>query len=142
MDLAEAEYVWLPRLKPARPDPYYEVAEFYMHKSDVTKTQAAIDAAAKVNPSEPRLAYYRGVCGILAGARLNEAEQYLKSFIASTPDRSEWPSHAAAREWLGQLYEKQGRRVEAGEQYRSSIQMDPDRKSARERLKNLETKKP
>ena len=138
MDLAEAEYRWVLQLKPNLADPYFEVADFYQHQNDPAKMQEAIDAAARVNPSAPRLSYYRGAAGVLAGTNLNEAERYLKSYIASAPDRSEWPSHAAAREMLGQLYEKMGRRMEAAEQYRASLQLEPNRKSARERLQNLE----
>ncbi len=137
-DLVEEEYRWVFQLKPHNADSYLEVSGFYINQKDVTRLRSAIEAAAQVNPSEPRLAYYRGVAEILAGTNLNEGEQYLKSFIASTPERSDWPSHAAAREWLGQLYEKQGRRVQAAEQYRAAIQIDPGRKSARDRLKNLE----
>ncbi|MGH9702779.1 MAG: hypothetical protein ACRD4K_05350, partial [Candidatus Acidiferrales bacterium] len=91
-----------------------------------------------VNSSDPRLAYYRGVAGVIEGANLGEAEQYLKSFLASTPDRSDWPSHAAAREWVGKLYEKMGRRMEAAEQYRAALQLDPDRKDAKANLQRLE----
>jgi tetratricopeptide (TPR) repeat protein len=138
MDLVEEEYHWVFQLKPHSADPYFEIAGYYINQKDVTKLRSAIELAAQANSSEPRLAYYHGVAGILAGTDLTQAEQYLKSFIASTPERSDWPSHAAAREWLGQLYEMQGRRVQAAEQYRAAIHIDPDRKSARERLKNLE----
>lgn len=138
MDLAEAEYRWVLQLKPNRLEPYFEVAGYYQHRSDPTKMQQAIDAAARVNPSDPRLSFYRGAAAVIAGTDLNDAEQYLKSYIASTPERSDWPSHAAAREWLGQLCEKLGRRMEAAEQYRAALQLEPDRKSARERLQNLE----
>jgi len=71
---------------------------------------------------------------------LPRAEEYLKSYLASTPDRSDWPSHAAAREWLGRLYEAEGKNVEAAEQYRAALQLDPGRKEARARLKHLEKK--
>jgi hypothetical protein len=66
----------------------------------------------------------------------------LKSYIASTPERSDWPSHAAAREWLGRLYESQGKRAEAAEQYRASLQLEPGRKEALARLRKLEKASP
>ncbi len=62
----------------------------------------------------------------------------MKSYLASTPDRSDWPSHAAAREWLGRLYEAQGKRADAAEQYREALQLEPKRKEARTRLEKLE----
>ena len=137
-DLVDAECNWVLQLKPKRIEPYLEVAGFYQLRNDATKMLAAIQAAAQVSPNDPRLSYYRGVSDVIAGNRLSEGEQYLKSYIASTPERSEWPSHAAAREWLGRLYEKTGHRVEASEQYRAALQLDPGRKDARDRLKSLE----
>ena len=138
LDLAEAEYGWVMELKEKNVDPYLEVAGFYSHQNNAPKMKAAIDEAASVNPSDPRLAYYRGVAGIIAGTNLSEAEKYLKSFLASTPDRSDWPTHAAAREWIGKLYEHMGRRMEAAEQYRAALQLDPSRQDAKANLQRLE----
>ena len=77
-----------------------------------------------------------------AGVSPAAAERDLKWYLASSPDRSDWPSHSAAREWLGRLYEAQGKRSEAAEQYRAALQLDPNRKSATARLKTLESAKP
>jgi len=137
-DLVDAECNWVMQLKPKRIEPYLEVAGFYQHQNDATKMLKATEAVAQLSPTDPRVSYYRGVADVIAGNHLNEGEQYLKSYIASTPERSEWPSHAAAREWLGRLYEKTGHRVEASEQYRAALQIDPFRKDARDRLKSLE----
>jgi tetratricopeptide (TPR) repeat protein len=79
---------------------------------------------------------------VLSGTDLPRAEQYLKSYLASTPDRSDWPSHAGAREWLGRLYEAEGKRSEAAEQYRAALQLDPGRKEAKARLQKLEKQSP
>ena len=138
LDLVESEYALVMEQKPKTVDPYLEIAGFYSHQNNAPKMRAAIDAAAVVNSSDPRLAYYRGVAGVIAGTNLGEAEQYLKSFLASTPDRSDWPTHAAAREWIGKLYEKMGRRMEAAEQYRAALQLEPDRKEAKANLQRLE----
>ena len=75
---------------------------------------------------------------MLSNKDFPRAEEYLKSYLASTPDRSDWPSHASAREWLGRLYEAQGKRAEAAEQYRAALQLEPGRKEAKARLEKLE----
>jgi tetratricopeptide (TPR) repeat protein len=75
---------------------------------------------------------------VLANNNLADAEKDLKAYLASTPERSDWPSHASARDWLGRLYEAQGKRSEAAEQYRAALQLDPDRKETKARLQNLE----
>jgi tetratricopeptide (TPR) repeat protein len=137
-ELAEKEYREVLAAKPKQIDPYLDVITFFIHENKPADLEAAIQAAAQVAPNDPRLNYARGVLGVLSGKDLSRAEEYLKSYLASTPDRSDWPSHASAREWLGRLYEAQGKRAEAAEQYRAALQLDPKRKEAKARLEKLE----
>jgi len=139
-DLAENEYREALKAKPNRVDPYFEAATFYLRHGKPTDADAAIQAAAQVSSNDPRLNFYRGVSRVAAGMEQARAEEYLKSYLASTPDRSDWPSHAAARDWLGRLYEAEGKRLEAAEQYRAALQLDPSRKETRARLQQLEKK--
>jgi tetratricopeptide (TPR) repeat protein len=124
--------------KPSRVEPYLEVAEFYQKQGNSSAMQAAIQNATPVNSKDPRLNFYNGVVRVLSNANLTAAEEYLKSYLATTPNRSDWPSHAGAREWLGRLYEQEGKRAAAAEQYRSALLLDPGRKDAQERLAKLE----
>lgn len=133
---AEAEYIHALDLKPKRAEPYFEVADFYQKRKQAARMEQAVEAAAHVNPSDPRLACYRGVARVLAGDRLTEAEQLLKSYLA-VPPRSDFPSHASALAWLGQLYERLGKRKEAADQYRAALQLDPDHDGARAGLRRV-----
>jgi tetratricopeptide (TPR) repeat protein len=139
-DLAEAEYREVMKLKPNRLDSYLEVATFYLRQGKATDAEAAIQAVAQISPNDPRLNFYRGVSRVVTGTEQTRAEEYLKSYLASTPDRSDWPSHASARDWLGRLYEAEGKRAEAAEQYRAALQLDPSRKDTKARLQQLEKK--
>jgi len=137
-DLAETEYRQVLSAKPAKPEPYFEAASFFQTQNKIADMNAAIDAAAQVKPNDPRLAYYRAVAIISGGSELSRAEEYLKSYIAGTPDRSDWPSHADARDWLGRLYEAEGKTGQAAEQYRAALQLEPGRKETQARLAKLE----
>ncbi len=137
-DLAESEYRQILAAKPSQLEPYLEVAGFYEGQGNASGLQATVDAARRVGPNDPRVTFFSAVAKILTGAGQSQADEDLKSYIASTPVRSDWPSHAAAREWLGRLYEKEGKPAEAAEQYRASLQLDPQRKDARARLQQLE----
>jgi tetratricopeptide (TPR) repeat protein len=137
-DAAESEYRQVLAARPSRVEPYLEVIAFFQKENQVADMSAAIEAAAQSNPKDPRITYFRAVALVLSGTEPAHAEEYLKSYIASTPERSDWPSHAAAREWLGRLYETQGKQAEAAEQYRASLQIDPSRKEARTQLEKLE----
>jgi tetratricopeptide (TPR) repeat protein len=136
-DLAEKEYREALAARPGKADQYFEAAIFFRERTELVDMNSALDAAAQADPHEPRLAFYRATGMIVAGSDLERGEGYLKSYLASTPDRSDWPSHAGAREWLGRLYEKQGKTAEAAEQYRASLQLEPGRKSAKELLTKL-----
>jgi tetratricopeptide (TPR) repeat protein len=136
-DLAEKEYREVLAAKPAKIDDYLEVIAFFQQQNKPADMQTAIEAATLVAPNDPRLGYWRGAALTLAGTNLADAEKYLKAYLASTSDRSDWPSHAAARVWLGRVYEAQGKRSEAAEQYRSALQLDPSDKDAKTRLDKL-----
>jgi tetratricopeptide (TPR) repeat protein len=138
MDLAEAEYREVLKAKPNRIEPYLEAVNFFGGMKKLADMDEAIAAAAQVAPTDARLEYYRGAAKILEGQDFAHAEEYLKAYIASTPERSEWPSHGRARDWLGRLYEAEGKRTEAAEQYRAALQLEPGRKDTKERLEKLE----
>jgi tetratricopeptide (TPR) repeat protein len=133
---AEAEYVRVLELKPGRIDPYFEVAEFWQGQGDAPRMEAVLEAAAHLEPQDSRWAYYRGVASILARKGLKEAEQELRTYLASPP-RLDFPPHAAAREWLARLYEESGRPQLAIEEYKAALQLEPHRKSAAEGMKRL-----
>lgn len=141
LDEAENEYELVLVAKPNHIEPYLDAADFYRSQGKAAGVSAAIQAAAIVSAGDARLTFYRGVAAVLAHTGLADAEQDLKSYLASTPERSDYPPHAAAREWLGQLYEAQGKRTEAAEQYRAALQLDPKRREARARLERLSQKK-
>jgi tetratricopeptide (TPR) repeat protein len=138
VDQAEAEYRQVLAAKPKDLEAYWEVADFFERQNKPDGMDEAINAAASIQANDPRLAFYRGVSLVLKNTNNSQAEEYLKSYIASTPPRSDWPSHAAARDWLGRLYQSEGKRTEAAEQYRAALQLDPQSKDARARLQQLE----
>jgi tetratricopeptide (TPR) repeat protein len=138
-DQAEKDYKTALAANPKKIEPYLDALAFFQRENKAADMQSALQQASQVAPNDPRLTYYRGVAQVIANSNLADAEKDLKSYLASTPDRSDWPSHASAREWLGRLYEAQGKRSEAAEQYRAALQLDPDRKETKARLAKLET---
>lgn len=137
-DQAEMEFRKVLEAQPKRVQPYLDIADFYLRRNDPRRMEEAVEGAARVDPSDSQLSYYRGVVRILAESRLPEAEHLLKSYLATVPRRSDLPSHASGREWLGRLYELEGKPEAAAEQYRAALEIDPHRKSAREALRHIE----
>ena len=141
-DMAESEFRKILDAKANRIEPYLEAVAFFEKQNKLADMEAALEAARQVSEHDPRVAYFQAVQWVLSGTEPLHAEEYLKSYLASTPERSDWPSHAAAREWLGRLYESQGKRTEAVEQYRASLQLEPGRKGVMGRLQKLEKASP
>ena len=135
--LAEAEYRQVLEAKSANIDVYLQAANFFINENKAADVTTSVNAAAATQPNDPRLAYYHGVVAVMNGSNSTDAERDLKSYIASTPNRSNWPSHAAARDWLGRLYQGQRNTSAAAEQFRAALQLNPGDKDARDRLNKL-----
>jgi tetratricopeptide (TPR) repeat protein len=101
-DRAEAEIRAVMDARPRRAEPYFEVADFYEQRGDASHLAEAIEAAAALDPKDPRLTYYRGVAAALSG-RQAEAERLLRQYLDTVPPRSDLPSRAAAQGWLRRL---------------------------------------
>lgn len=119
---------------------YFELTDYYRDRSNAEKMGEAVDKAEHIDPDDRRLKFYKGIFLVVKGKKPAEAEMMLKSYLATVPDNSDLPPHAAAREWLGKLYESLGRFSEAAEEYRLSLTLDPRNKAVEEDLKRVQRK--
>jgi tetratricopeptide (TPR) repeat protein len=138
LDDANTEYEHVLALRPGQLDPYLEVADFYEQRGDADKFASVIEQAVRVGASDRRLPYYKGVALVLANRNLAEADQLLRTYLATAPRRSDFPSHASAHLWLGRLNQRLGNTKVAADEYRTALALDPDRKPAREALQSVE----
>jgi tetratricopeptide (TPR) repeat protein len=139
LDEADADYDRVLELRPGRIDPYLEAASFYELRGDAVKFASVVEQADRAEPSDARLSYYKGVALVLANRNLAEADRFFRTYLAVSPRRSDFPSHAAAHEWLGRLDERLGKTMAAADEYRAALALDAGRKPAREALRRLET---
>lgn len=137
-DKADAAYRKALSLKPREMEPYFEVASYYRKRGDAGGMEEVVEAAARVNASDVRLNYYRGVVRVMAGNRWEEAERFLKAYLDKVCARSDAPSPAAAHEWLARAYERTGQPRLALEHFQAALSLDPGRKSAKEAVKRLQ----
>jgi tetratricopeptide (TPR) repeat protein len=137
-DEASGEYQRVLESASNRIDDYFEVADYYRDRGDSEKMSQAVEAAAKITASHRRLSYYRGVALVSEKKESEVAEKELRTYIDTVPDNSELPSRASAYEWLGKLYENQGRRDLAAEQYKAGLTLDPQNKTLKGALKRLQ----
>jgi tetratricopeptide (TPR) repeat protein len=119
---------------------YFEVADYYRDRKNYEKMGEAITTAQRIDSADLRLKYYEGVLLVLQRKDLPTAETLLRSYLATVPNRSDLPSHATARDWLGKLYEAESKFAEAAGEYRLSLALDPHDKEVQEDLKRVERK--
>ncbi|MEJ2008039.1 MAG: tetratricopeptide repeat protein [Acidobacteriota bacterium] len=136
--LAAQEYRKVMAAKPQHAEAYFQVADFYESASNPDEVEAATRAASLIVPGDPRLDYYSAVASVMKGQSLAKAEHDLKAYLVKSPPRDDFPSHAAAHDWLARIYEKWGKNQEAIGQYREALQLSPDNAAAHDALRRLD----
>jgi tetratricopeptide (TPR) repeat protein len=97
---AQAEYLAVLEMHPTHPEPYMEAAQFFADRKDPNNLDRVLTDANAVNLHDPRLDFYRAVVLILRGSERATAEKLLTTYINNIPERSDYPSHDSARQWL------------------------------------------
>jgi tetratricopeptide (TPR) repeat protein len=100
---ADAEYLAIIGEKPNRIEPYMEAAAYFAGRKDAGNIERSLAAAAHLNSKDPRQDFYRAVALVLKGTELPTAEKLLKSYVANVPERSDYPSHKSADNWLTRI---------------------------------------
>ena len=126
------------KLKPRHPEPYFEIADFYADMNDITRMREAVEAVASIGSHDTRLACYQGTVMVMAGEQLDEAENLLKTCLASPRSGGDLSGDVSALIWLGRLYEQLNNREEAVGRFRAALQLDPNSHPAREALERIE----
>ena len=103
--------------QPKRIGVWFEIADYDRDRSDAEGMEQAVETGAKLDPSDRRLAYYRGVAMVLGKKDLAEAEKSLHKYLDTVPDSAEVPERASAHEWLAKLYELEGKPNQAAGEY-------------------------
>jgi tetratricopeptide (TPR) repeat protein len=87
-------------------------------------------------PAEANALYQIGRTGALSGQRLERAEQALMQYLTAPP-KADAPKPAAAHWRLGMVYEKQGRKDLARQEYQTAVRLDPEQDGAKKALAKL-----
>ncbi len=115
----------------------YEVGDYAVKHNQPERMLRVAEKGEVADPRDPRAQFYRGAALVMKNERLTEAERLLKSYLKRAPVRTAYPSPAWAHNWLGRLYEQEGKCDAATAEYREALSTDPKNKEAREALKRL-----
>jgi Tfp pilus assembly protein PilF len=135
-ELARQEYLAGIREQPQAPKAHHYYGMFLAGEKDYKGALQEFETAAAFDP--PFMpAYFRiGVVSVLSGSNYARGEEALKKYLTHKP-LDEEPAIARAHYWLGQIYEKQGRKADAKQSYATSLKLAPGTKDVTEALKRV-----
>jgi tetratricopeptide (TPR) repeat protein len=134
---ADAEFTKALESNPKSPNLIYDIGDYAVKHSQPDRLISVADSGEKVAPADPRAKFYRAVAFVLTKTRATEAERLLRDYLQHAPTRTNYPHPSHAHEWLARLYESQGRKQSAIDEYEAALQADPKNRSARESIKRL-----
>jgi tetratricopeptide (TPR) repeat protein len=135
---ADAEFKQALESHPKSIELIYDIGDYAVRRSQADRLIQVAELGAQAAPLDPRGMFYRAVGLILRNEKLEQAERFLREYLKKAPKRSGYPRFAIAHEWLGRLYENQGERESAVQEYQAALQLEPKNKSARESLRRVE----
>jgi tetratricopeptide (TPR) repeat protein len=136
-DLARKEYIDWVREQPNAAKSHYGLASFYLAVDKNYKAAGdEFEAALKVDPNFMPALFQIGHLAVLTSSNFNRGEEALKRYLAYKPKEDE-PGLHRAYYWLGGIYEKQGNKVAARQNYQASLRLNPSAKEVNEALKRV-----
>lgn len=135
-DLVRKEYVDAVREQPGSPKARIALASLYISEKNYGGAATEIDAATKVDPNYMPVWFWTGRLAVATGANYAAGEAALRKYLGHTPKRDE-PGLHRAHFWLGQIFEKTGRKAEAKASYETSLRLRPNQKDVTEALKRV-----
>lgn len=137
MPAADAEYSKALESKPKTADRLGEIGDYFIERGQSDKVLTVAAQMQTLAPNDPRVKYYRAVGWILRGESHPETAKLLNEYLQEAPVRSTNPSPASAHYWLGRLYDVQGDKSKAKDEYQQALKLDPKFRKAEDALKQM-----
>ena len=136
-DLARKEFIDAVKEDPNSPKTHYFLGISFL-TADKNYKQAAeeFEMSVKLDPNYMPGWFQIGHMAALSGANLSRGEEALQKYLAYTPVHDDPPLYRAYF-WLGGIYEKQGKRGEARQNYATSLKLNPRQPDVQEALKKI-----
>lgn len=133
---ARNEYLAEVREYPKVARAYVDLGVTYILEKNFKAANDEFETAVKVEPTYMP-AYFRvGQAAALTSSNYAKGEEALRKYLTYTPKTGE-PPLARAHYWLGQIFEKQGRKAEAKASFETSLKLNPAQKDVAEALKRV-----
>jgi len=136
-DLMKAEYVAMVKEQPKSPKAHYFYGAILIVDKNYDAAAAEFETAIKLDPNYMPAWFQVGHLAAVTGKDTARGEESLKRYINTYKPASDEPGIYRAHYWLGEIYEKQGKKEEAKAQYATSLRLKARQKDAEEALKRV-----
>jgi tetratricopeptide (TPR) repeat protein len=133
---AKKEYFDEVKEFPKSPRAHLDLGLFYINQKDWKAAGSEFDAALQLDPAYMPAVFRLGQLSVLSNTNLPHGEEMLRKYLAYTP-KSDEPPQARTHYWLGQIFEKQGKKAEAKASFATSLKLNPNQKDVAEALKRV-----
>lgn len=134
---ADDEFAKALESHPHSADLVYDIGDYAVRHNQPERLLAVASIGEGISSKDPRGTFYRAVSFVMTNSNMPEAERLLRDYLQRAPVRDGYPSRAAAHDWLGRLYEAEGKAPIALEEYRAAHKLDEKNKNAADGVKRL-----
>lgn len=136
--MAEArnEYLTEVREFPKSARAHIDLGVSYIIDKNYKAAGDEFELAIKVDPAYMPGYFRLGQISVFTNSNYTRGEEFLRKYLAYTPKENE-PSLARAHYWLGQIFEKQGKKAEAKASFETSLKLNAAQKDVAEALKRV-----
>lgn len=135
-DLARKEYVDAVKEQPNSPVARYWLGVSYLGDKNFAAATGEFETAVKLDPNYMPGWFQIGHMAVLTNTNLDRGEESLRKYLGYSPKNEEPPVYRA-HYWLGQIYEKQGKKAEAKAAYGKALSANPNQKDVQEAMKRV-----
>ena len=135
-DEARNEYLAEVREFPKSARAHIDLGVSYIGQKNFKAAGDEFELAVKVDPAYMPGYFRLGQISVFTSSNYARGEELLRKYLTYTPKENE-PSMARAHYWLGQIFEKQGKKAEAKASFETSLKLNPNQKDVAEALKRV-----
>jgi tetratricopeptide (TPR) repeat protein len=135
-DEARNEYLAEVREFPKSARAHIDLGVSYIGQKNFKAAGDEFELAVKVDPAYMPGYFRLGQISVFTNSNYARGEELLRRYLTYTPKENE-PSLARAHYWLGQIFEKQGKKAEAKTSFETSLKLNPNQKDEAEALKRV-----
>jgi len=135
-DLAKKEYADAVKEQPNVPRAHYWLGVVYLGEKNNAAASSEFETAVKLDPQYMPGWFQIGHVAAVTGTNMERGEEALKKYLSYTPKRNEPPLYRV-HYWLGNIFEKQGKKAEAKASYAKALSANPNQKDVQEAMKRV-----